>query len=517
MSYRRLNLIEKLIKRAFNRQHLIPESSMENKIIGYSKPNLSYFMLLAASVVIATLGLLMNASAIVIGSMIISPLTWPLFGLADGVALGRQKRIWTNLVMVVSSLAIGLTLAYVMTYLSPLKVINAEILARSKPTLLDAIVALTAGGIGAMAIIRRNISDSVAGVAIALSLTPPLCVLGIGLSLGEYTIAWGSFLLLVTNGLSITFIASLLFVMVHYSWRRQLRMAPRALLVMLVGLLITAIPLYRLLNVYSLQNNSYSTVLEELNNFSADLGVNDGIHNLQTSLERINDQDTVVVEADFYLGSGINFSLERRQQLIKALEDKLGKDVDLRLRIQQTTELSSRSDISDKQTIEDITTSTIDSIASFDQSIVVETVSVSKLDENSWKALANVSGLASAVPSDDDVKNIEADIAELYNINLQLNLNYNQRVQLKSSQDADYEQLQNDIKIYLDENYAGQAYLEDFKLEFNEETPVVKIELMLGQDTEISEDFKPYVSGLLVEKYSQLPEIKILAFRYQSL
>lgn len=348
MGYRRLNPAEKLVNKLFSKRSMISEEMMESKIRSFSRPTTSYFMLLTASIIIATLGLLMNASAIVIGSMIISPLTWPLFGLADGAALGNRKRIWANLAILVVSVFMSVALAYALTVLSPLKVVNSEILARSKPTLLDAVVALTAGGIGTLAIVRRNISDSVAGVAVALSLTPPLCVLGISLALGESSIVSGSFLLLVTNALSITLVAGILFILIHYSWRRKLRMAPKAFIIMAISLLLTAIPLYQLLNKYSLETSSYSIVQTQLEEFVTSKSRSSGVRNIQTSLENSEGISTLLVDADLFLPSSETITFEEKDRLVAGLEESIDRPIKLRLNIQNIALLSNRTEESEK-------------------------------------------------------------------------------------------------------------------------------------------------------------------------
>ncbi|MEM6997371.1 MAG: DUF389 domain-containing protein [Patescibacteria group bacterium] len=344
MGYRRLNPAEKLINRLFSKRSMISEELLETKIRSFSRPTTSYFMLLVASIIIATLGLLMNASAIVIGSMIISPLTWPMFGLADGASLGNRKRIWANLILLAVSIVIGVLLAYALTILSPLKVINAEIIARSQPTLLDAVVALTAGGIGTLALVRKNISDSVAGVAVALSLTPPLCVLGISLALGESSIVSGSFLLLLTNALSITLIAGVFFILIHYSWRRKLRMAPKAFVIMALSLLLTAVPLYQLLNKYSLETSSYSVVQSQLDSFVRAKNESGSVRNIQTSLEEIDGKNTLEVEADLFLPITETITIQDQDRLAKNLESDINRPVSLKLNVQTIAVVTNEAD-----------------------------------------------------------------------------------------------------------------------------------------------------------------------------
>ena len=143
----------------------------------------SYVVLLIASSVICTLGLLQDSPAIVIGGMIISPLMWPLMKISAGISLARRNYISSALFLLLISIAISLASALLITLISPLKVLNVEILSRTQPTLIDIFIALAVGVVAALAVVLKKVSANLAGVAIAASLMPPLCVGGIGLAL----------------------------------------------------------------------------------------------------------------------------------------------------------------------------------------------------------------------------------------------------------------------------------------------------------------------------------------------
>ncbi|PJE61587.1 DUF389 domain-containing protein, partial [Candidatus Roizmanbacteria bacterium CG10_big_fil_rev_8_21_14_0_10_39_12] len=136
----------------------------------------SYVVLLIASSVICTLGLLQDSPAIVIGGMIISPLMWPLMKISAGISLARRNYISSALFLLLISIAISLASALLITLISPLKVLNVEILSRTQPTLIDIFIALAVGVVAALAVVLKKVSANLAGVAIAASLMPPLCV-----------------------------------------------------------------------------------------------------------------------------------------------------------------------------------------------------------------------------------------------------------------------------------------------------------------------------------------------------
>ncbi len=516
MAYRPLSTLEKLNRKVFDKRSMISDELLESKIRGFSKPTLSYFMLLIASVIIATLGLLMNASAIVIGSMIISPLTWPMFGLADGAALGNRKRIWANLAILGISILLGVMLAYVLTILSPLKVINSEILARSQPTLLDAVVALTAGGIGTLAIVRKNISDSVAGVAVALSLTPPLCVLGIALALGEGEIVIGSLLLLATNALSITFIAGVLFILIHYSWRRKLRMAPKAFGIMAGSLLITAIPLYQLLNDYSLETSSYSVVQQKLDSFVQGLDPNSSIQNVQTSLEEQSGTDTLVVTADAFIPDGNVISFTQKENLVSELEQDLDRRVDLQLRIQNISLLASESDIADENTSRQIQSAVVHEVLNISPELKVDQITPRKDNDqdNSWTIESQISGLESLLLNNSQIAQIEQSVNIQTGQFITMDVTYIPIIPLKTSAQDQQQYIYGLISDLLPSNNNG---LRITSLELAESPDQVTVELQIPEGGELDNTTTDLLRNIVDRELGSDAGLVINATTYQQI
>lgn len=499
---KRFTPTERMINRLFRKDSMISDELLEEKMRSYSKFSLSYFLLLAASMIIATLGLLMDASAIVIGSMIISPLTWPMFGLADGAALGNRKRIKANLIILVGSILFGIAIAYALTVLSPLKVINEEILSRSRPTLLDAIVALTAGGIGILAIVRKNISDTVAGVAVALSLTPPVCVVGISLALSERDIVSGSFLLLVTNALSITLIAGLILVLVHYSWRRKLRMAPRAFAVMLVSLLITAIPLYQLLTVYSLESSSYDTVQTELTSYIEGLSPNGSVQNIRTDLE----DNLLVVDADIFLPSSVVLTFEDKDKLIERLTLLVERDVDLRLKVQNVSLLTSTSTLENEKTAQELRASFRKAIEDLNPEIEINDIDVANTIKD-WSINAQLSGQPDLVPSEATIADISSKLSDQFGHTVSLSVSYLPLTQIKTEQQTQAESLRNRLQQELSARYPGS---EVDSLSFSSEYKVADLKLMLLNSQDIDEETAASLKTIIT---AQIPSVTSLVVR----
>ena len=173
-----------------------------------SEPAGRYYALVATSALIATFGLIANSVAVIIGAMVVAPLMTPIFGLAlalvraDSKLLGRALQALTVGVVVavgVSALFGSLPLALEIT---------PEMLARTRPNLLDLLVAVLAGFAGAYAMIDEHLSPTLPGVAIAVAVVPPLANTGLCLAVGAYMGMSGSFLLFLANVLSILLVSA---------------------------------------------------------------------------------------------------------------------------------------------------------------------------------------------------------------------------------------------------------------------------------------------------------------------
>jgi uncharacterized hydrophobic protein (TIGR00271 family) len=166
-----------------------------------------YLLLITLSAVIATLGLLQNSPAVVIGAMLVSPLLGPIMGIGFGVATLDSGLIKRSLLTLAAGMAMAILVAMVLVWLSPVQDVTGELRARTQPNLLDLGVAVVGGVAGVYAILRR-LSGVMVGVAIATALVPPLSTIGFGLATGRPDFAMGAALLFLTNTLAITFAAT---------------------------------------------------------------------------------------------------------------------------------------------------------------------------------------------------------------------------------------------------------------------------------------------------------------------
>jgi uncharacterized hydrophobic protein (TIGR00271 family) len=152
-----------------------------------------YLLLLLLSAVIATAGVVSDSTATVIGAMIIAPLMTPILGVVLGVVLTDRANLARCLLLAAGAAAV-VALSWLLGHLVPYPVTaatNSQVAARVTPRLVDLVAALATGAVGSVALTRPDISDTLPGVAIAISLVPPLAVAGLTLQSGSPASAWG--------------------------------------------------------------------------------------------------------------------------------------------------------------------------------------------------------------------------------------------------------------------------------------------------------------------------------------
>ncbi len=193
-----------------------PIASLNRSIWRLSVPSFSFHFMLGLSAIIATLGLLANSAAVIIGAMIVAPLMGPIVGMAYSTAMGNRKLLRRSSFTVLKGILLTIGVSWLATSIIGLDTVDSEIMSRVKPTLIDFGIAMAAGAAGAFANTRRSISSAMPGVAIAVALVPPLSVVGIGLAQGESDIAFGALLLFLTNLICIIFFGSLVFLFQSY-------------------------------------------------------------------------------------------------------------------------------------------------------------------------------------------------------------------------------------------------------------------------------------------------------------
>ena len=164
---------------------------------------LVFAVLSVGSALIATLGLLANSAAVVIGAMVVAPWILPLQAMAFQVLRGSLPGFLRGLRTLALGVGIGISVSLLAGWLVALPSFGEEVNTRANPNLLDLAVALAAGGMAMFAKLRKEAISALAGLAIAVALVPPVCVVGLSLSAGEWFAATGASLLFLTSLLGI--------------------------------------------------------------------------------------------------------------------------------------------------------------------------------------------------------------------------------------------------------------------------------------------------------------------------
>lgn len=178
------------------------------------------------SVIVATMGLLRDSSAVVIAAMLIAPLMSPILGIASAILLGWTKRSFVLLGIVLVAATASVLLAYCMVWFADVPrgiLLPSQVRARTDPGIEELAVALTAGAAGAYVQINRNEISLLPGAAIGVSLVPPLSTAGILLYFGEASSAWEAFLLFLTNLSAIVLSAGAVYIITAGPKGRRIR------------------------------------------------------------------------------------------------------------------------------------------------------------------------------------------------------------------------------------------------------------------------------------------------------
>ena len=201
----------------------IPRLSIEErrKIIADvhddSKANFDYLILIALSSSIATLGLLSDSSAVIIGAMVVAPLMSPILAIGLATTTGENKLLKDALLTLFIGALLSIVIAMFLTWVNDelpfisLRQIPGEIMSRTRSSPVDLTIAIAGGLAAAYVTTRPRLSAALPGVAIATALMPPVCTVGVGLAMQNWQVSSGAGLLFLTNAVAIAFASCVIF------------------------------------------------------------------------------------------------------------------------------------------------------------------------------------------------------------------------------------------------------------------------------------------------------------------
>jgi uncharacterized hydrophobic protein (TIGR00271 family) len=190
--------------RWFNlRQDQAPAADIDEALRGNARAGGTNLWVLFFAMLIASVGLNVNSTAVIIGAMLISPLMGPIVGMGYGAAVADLRLIRSASLSLLTFTVLSLFTSTLYFTLSPLNQPGSELLARTSPSLWDVLIAAFGGAAGMVAVTRRSFNNIVPGVAIATALMPPLCTVGFGIAHQRWDMAAGALYLFLINGVFI--------------------------------------------------------------------------------------------------------------------------------------------------------------------------------------------------------------------------------------------------------------------------------------------------------------------------
>lgn len=181
--------------------------------------------ILSCAIVIASIGLNVNSTAVIIGAMLISPLMGPIIGAGFALGIYDFELLKKSLKNLAIATIVSLLVSTIYFYLSPFKETQSELLARTSPNIYDILIAFFGGLVGVIAITRKEKGNPIPGVAIATALMPPLCTAGYGLAIGNFRFFGGAIYLYTINCVFICVATFLIVKFLKYPRRVQFESA----------------------------------------------------------------------------------------------------------------------------------------------------------------------------------------------------------------------------------------------------------------------------------------------------
>ena len=280
----------------------------------------TYLTLMILSTLLATTGLFANSSPVVIGAMILAPLMAPIISLSMGVVRADVYLLIQSAKTLIVGIFMALLFSSIYTLFIPLEQITAEMQGRLNPNLLDLMVAIFSGMAGAYATSKEEVTKSLAGVAIAVALVPPLSVTGIGIGLGNFEVIYGSFLLFITNLVGITLSAALTFMILGFA---PVKRAKKGIFYTSILMVLITIPLF-LSFMQVVEKNDY---FNKLNNIKS-IVIND--EKIELHIITIeNKKNTILINMD--VTSNNHLSLDNYNLIKEKLEETVDKKIVLKI------------------------------------------------------------------------------------------------------------------------------------------------------------------------------------------
>ncbi len=253
---------------------------IDERIRGDVEMRGSNLWVLMFAIFVASVGLNVNSTAVIIGAMLISPLMGPIIGMGYGAGINDFTLLRKSFKNLAIATVIGLLTSAVYFFISPLDTVQSELLARTTPTFWDVLIALFGGLAGIVAVTRKEKTNVIPGVAIATALMPPLCTAGFGLATGHWSYFFGAFYLYVINFVFISASSFLIVRIFHVAEKKYVdeTLAKKAQRYIAIIVVATVLPSSYL---------AYQLVEDEIFKAKANVFVNEHMNFKNTSVAQV--------------------------------------------------------------------------------------------------------------------------------------------------------------------------------------------------------------------------------------
>ena len=194
-----------------------------DSLISESTPRQEFFLMILLSILMATFGVLIDNSAVIIGSMLIAPMLYPILSVSLGIVMSNGKLISRSFYTLLKSTAVSIIGAIIITWLFGLNTeLGKEFLSRTEPTIIYGTIAFISGLAASFALVKPDLSETLPGIAISVSLIPPLAATGIGIARLDWAVASGALIMFLLNTAGIIFASMIVFSMMNLYIKRNI-------------------------------------------------------------------------------------------------------------------------------------------------------------------------------------------------------------------------------------------------------------------------------------------------------
>ena len=310
----------------------------------YSTWDKLYWFEIFLSSSIATLGLIQNSVAVIIWAMLIAPLLRPINWVSLWISSGEKKALFISLKVLFLSILASIWMWYAFSFIVAIDIETSEILARTSPNILDFFIAIFSAFVAILSLQYSRLWESIAWVAMAASLLPPLAVVWIELYLCNFYLAWSSFMLFATNLFAIILIWIIIFILYWFSPHKveNQKIMMKNLFIVVIWILIISIPLFWSLVkikeniIYKKDISNYLEKILKKENKNIEISYLEIEKNLKEKLE---------VKSVIKIPENVIFYKNLEENIVNSLSRKIGKDIDLKIELIRIANIISKENI----------------------------------------------------------------------------------------------------------------------------------------------------------------------------